>query len=129
MIAAAALAALLAAAGWLAFVGVVCLLRADFARAALSRMGSTWPIHLGEHALRALFGMALVLRADASKAPGLFIAGGWFVIATSVLIVLAPRRWHHAFALWWADRIPGQAWRWIGLASLAFSGLLAWAAL
>ena len=81
-----------------------------------------------QHALRGLAGLAMVLRADASKAPEIFTVGGWFVAATSVMIVLAPRRWHHAFALWCAARIPERAWPAIGLVSFGLSGALAWAA-
>ena len=125
----AALAVLLAAAGWLAFVGLVCLFRPQVAQATLGRMGSTWRIQLGEHALRGLAGLAMVLRADASKVPELFTFGGWFVVASSVLIVLAPRRWHHDLSLWFAAMIPTAAWPPIGIVSLLLAGLLGWASL
>ena len=129
MIETAAFAVLLAAAGWLAFVGLVCLFRPQVAQATLGRMGSTWRIQLGEHALRGLAGLAMVLRADASKVPELFTFGGWFVVASSVLIVLAPRRWRHNLSLWFAATIPTAAWPPIGIVSIVLAGLLGWASL
>lgn len=92
-------------------------------------MGSTRAIHLGEHALRALAGVALVLRAAESKVPALFTAAGWFIVATSLLIVLAPRKWHLAYALWWAGRVPDIAWPAIAVGSFALAALLTYAAI
>lgn len=124
-----ALLVLLAAGGWLCFVAALCLARPDAARAGLARMGGTVAIHFGEHALRALAGAAMVVRADASKAPDAFGLVGWFLIATSLLIVLLPRRWHHAYAVWWADRIPAWVFRLSALPTLIGAALLAYAAL
>lgn len=121
----AALGILLVAAGWLVFVGIVAIARPAVASGALSRMGSTWPIHAGEHVLRAIVGGALVVRADVSEMPFAFSVAGWFLILSSALIVLAPRRWHHAFSAWWADRISDAGWRLVGVQSTAAAAALA----
>ena len=92
-------------------------------------MGSTWAIQLGEHGLRGLAGAAMIMRADASKAPLAFEAIGWFVLATSLLILLLPRSWHHAYARWWAARIPTWAFRIASLPTLIGAVLLAYAAI
>lgn len=124
-----ALVAILAAAGWLAYVAVLCLLRPEGARAGLAAMGSTVAIQFGEHFLRGLAGLAMILRADASKAPDAFALIGWFIVATSAIILLLPRRWHHAYALYWAERIPGWAFRIAAFPTLAGAVLLAYVAL
>lgn len=123
-----ALFVVLAAAAWLALVALLCLARPDIARAGLASMGSTLAIQFGEHGLRALAGAAMVVRADASKAPLAFEIGGWFLLASSAVILALPRRWHHAYALWWAQRIPGWAFRIAALPTLTGAGLLAYAA-
>ena len=124
-----ALVVIFAAVGWLAFVAKVCLVRPESARAGLAAMGSTPAIQFGEHALRGLAGLAMVLRAEVSKAPLAFEAIGWFVVATSLLIVLLPRRWHHAYAVFWADRIPGWAFRIASIPTMIGAVLLGFAAL
>jgi hypothetical protein len=120
---------ILIAAGWLAFVGATCLLSPDKARRGLASMGSTPAIQFGEHIPRAIVGIAFIVRADEAKAPALFLIGGWFLLATSVAIVLAPRAWHHAYALWWADRIPLWSYRMMALPTLSAAAAIAYASL
>lgn len=124
-----ALIAILAAAGWLAFVAVLCLAKPEAARAGLAAMGGTPAIHFGEHGLRGLAGLAMILRAEASKVPFAFESIGWFLIATSAIILLLPRRWHHAYARYWADHIPDWAFRLAALPTAIGAVLLAYAAL
>ena len=121
--------AILMSSGWLAFVAVLCLVKPEAARAGLAAMGSTPAIHFGEHALRALAGIAMIMRADVSKAPLAFEIIGWFVVTTSILIVLLPRRWHHAYAEWWAERIPRWAYRLAALPTLVGAVALTYTAL
>jgi len=121
--------AIVVAAGWLAWVAIIAFLSPVTARNALAGMGGTLAIHLGEHIPRALVGIALVVRAAGSKAPELFEYGGWFLIATSIALMLAPRKWHHAYAQWWAARIPLWCYRVMALPTLLFAAALAYAAL
>lgn len=117
------------AAGWLAFTGAVMAFAPEAARKALAGMGSTPAIQFGEHIPRALVGLALVVRAAHSKAPLLFEVGGWFILASSIAIMLAPRRWHNAYAVWWAQRIPAFAFRLLALPTVLVAAWLAWACL
>ena len=128
MILTVALLVVLLGAAWLGFVGLVCLVRPMRAKAALARMGSNWRIQLGEHIPRGIVGLAMVLRAPASKAPQLFEVGGWFIVASSIAIMLLPMRWHNAYAVWWSERIPLGAYRILSLPTLAAAVALAYAA-
>lgn len=129
MIALAALAVVLLGAAWLAVVGIFCLLSPESARAALARMGSNWRFQLGEHIPRAIVGWAMVLHAPLSKAPTVFEVAGWFILASSILILLLPMRWHNAYAVWWAQRIPLAAYRMLAMPTVGLGALLAYAAL
>lgn len=113
---------------WLLAVGVWMLWRPDVARRALAGMASTPSIHFGEHALRGLVGLAFVGAADLSRAPTVFVVFGGFLAASSLVIVLAPRRWHVRYAEFWAGRL--QPWMIRGLSplSFAFGAVVLWAA-
>ena len=124
-----ALLVVLAGAAWLGIVGVVCLVHPERARQGLAQMGANWRIQLGEHIPRAIMGAAMVLRAPAAKAPAVFEVAGWFILASSIVILLLPMRWHNAYAVWWAVRIPLAAYRALAAPTIGFAGALAWAAL
>jgi hypothetical protein len=126
MIEAAVLLVVLAGAAWLALVAQVCLIRPERARQSLASMGSNWRWQLGEHIPRAIVGLAMVLRAPQSKAAQLFEIGGWFLVASSILILAVPTRWHNRYAVWWAERIPLVAYRLLALPTLALAVLLAY---
>ena len=124
MIAGVALLVILLAATWLGLVGLVCLFWPERAQQGLAAMGSSWAIQLGEHIPRAVVGIALIGRAPLSKAPQALEVGGWFLIVSSVVILALPRRWHNAYAIWWAHRIPRGGYRLIAFPTLAFAVLL-----
>lgn len=77
----------------------------------LSKMGSTPAIHFGEHILRGLAGLCLMGVSAHTPYPKAFLIVGGFLLATSILIGLAPRRWHHKYAVYWADRVSPLALR------------------
>lgn len=112
---------------WLILVATWMLARPAACRAVLAKMGSTPLIHYGEHAVRALAGLCLISAAAASKAPLILAVAGWFIVISSIAIALAPRRWHAAYAVWWANRLP--LWTYRALAPVTFAGgiALAWA--
>lgn len=66
---------------------------------------SNWRQNVIEQGLRILAGAALILRAPASKLPMVFEVAGWLLVASSVLILVAPLRWHGAYGRWWVGRI------------------------
>lgn len=90
-------------AGLMAFRPKYCLQLFDKMSANLER--SNWRVQFTEQGLRVLAGVALIVRAPVSKLPTAFEVAGWFLVATSVVIMLAPIKWHGAYGMWWAKRI------------------------
>lgn len=94
---------LIAAAGaWLMGVALLMAFRPAYSlelidrmRASLERSG--WRLQFTEQGLRVLAGVALIVRAPASKLPLLFGVAGWMLVVTSLLIMAAPIRWHGAY--------------------------------
>ncbi len=72
---------------------------------------SNWRLQFTEQGLRVLAGVALIVRAPASKLPPVFEVAGWLLVATSLLIMVVPIRWHGAYGRWWGGRIPPLAIR------------------
>jgi hypothetical protein len=98
----AALIVVIAAGLWLAGVGALMAFRPGYALALMERMtvsleASNWRLNVVEQGLRILAGAALVVRAPASKLPLVFEIAGWVLVATSLLVILAPVRWHGAY--------------------------------
>lgn len=110
---------LMLVAGWMAIRPAAC-------RAILAKMGSTPLIHYGEHGVRALAGLCLIGAADASNAPLILTVAGGFIVVSSIVIALAPRRWHAAYAGWWAERLPLVAYQALSPVSLIGGAALIW---
>ena len=114
---------------WLIGLGAFMLVRPKTALAALGRMGGSAAIHIGEMAVRILVGLALVLAAAGSRYPVAITVIGGFLIASAVVLLILPRRWHAAYSTWWASRIPEGAVRLIGPLSWLMGGALIWVVL
>jgi hypothetical protein len=112
----AALIIVIAAGLWLAGVGALMAFRPGYGLELCERMtasleASNWRVNVIEQGLRIIAGAALVIRAPASKFPMAFEVAGWILVATSVLIVAAPARWHGAYGRWWMGRLAPLALR------------------
>ena len=114
---------------WLIGLGGLMLIRPRQALAALGRMGGSAAIHIGEMAVRILVGLVLVIAAAGSRYPVAITLIGEFLIASAVVLLILPRRWHAAYSTWWADRIPVAAVRLIGPLSWLMGGALIWVVL
>jgi hypothetical protein len=101
-----------AAAGlWLIGVAFLMALRPRYCLHLFEKMSanlerSNWRLQFTEQGLRVLAGVALIVRAPASKLPLVFEVAGWLLVATSLLIMVVPIRWHGAYGRWWVGRIP-----------------------
>lgn len=109
-------------AAWMGLVGSLMLLAPDGALSILRMAGSTAVINVAEQVLRFSFGLAMIGAAPLSRFPDAFQWIGLFIAATSVLILLVPRRWHHGYAVWWADKLHPVVVRL--LAPIAFAAAL-----
>lgn len=115
-----------AAAGlWFMCAGVFMALRPKRALHVLSLTATTRSINNVEQGLRLLAGLALVFRSSASKLPQTFEIAGWFIILSSLVLLILPLRWHSAYAIWWADRLTPAAVQVVApLSALAGVGLI-----
>ena len=106
-----------AAAGlWLVGVAFLMALRPRYCLHLFEKMSanlerSNWRLQVTEQGLRVLAGVALIVRAPASTLPLVFEVAGWLLVATSLLIMVVPVRWHGAYGRWWVGRIPPLAIR------------------
>jgi hypothetical protein len=100
-----------AAAGlWLVGVAFLMAVRPRYCLHLFESMSATLErsdrrLQFTEQGLRVLAGVALIVRAPASKLPLVFEVAGWLLTATSVLIMVAPIRWHGAYGMWWVKRL------------------------
>ncbi|WGM47039.1 hypothetical protein KOAAANKH_01913 [Brevundimonas sp. NIBR10] len=118
---------LVVAAGvWLIGLGAFMLVRPRQALVALSRMGGSPGVHVGEMAVRILVGAAMVLAAAGSRYPLAVMVIGGFLIVSAVVLLVLPRRWHAAYSTWWASHIPVPAVRLIAPLSFVMGGALIW---
>lgn len=112
---------------WLILAGVVMAVNPAYALLVVSRAGSTTALQWLEHSLRCLAGLVLVLVAADSRAPQALTIVGGFLAATSILILLLPRRWHHAYALWCSRVLPPLLVRLLSPIAVVAAGALLWA--
>jgi hypothetical protein len=112
----AALIIVIAAGLWLAGVGALMAFRPSYCLELFEHMmanleASNWRLNITEQGLRIVAGAALVMRAPASRLPMAFEVAGWILVASSVVILIVPVRWHGAYGRWWVGRIAPLAVR------------------
>jgi hypothetical protein len=110
-------------------IGFLMLLKPQKAREILKKAGSTPLINYGELLLRMIPAAGLILCAKVSKFPQFFALLGWFMIGTSIFLMLLPRKYHHAYALKCADILTPARIRAIAPLSFIFGGFLLYAIL
>lgn len=115
-----------AAGVWLIGLGVYMLIQPRQALAALGQMGGSPTVHIGEMAMRILAGVAMVFAAAGSRYPLAITVIGGFLVASALVLLILPRRWHAAYSTWWSRRIPVAAVRLIAPVSWAMGGALIW---
>lgn len=90
---------------WLIGLGIWAMFQPRLALIGLSKMGSTNLINYTELGLRLIVGWAFIGGASLFKLPQASMIFGWFLVATSIILILIPRGWHHAYALYWSNRL------------------------
>ncbi len=101
-----ALAAVALSGLWLIVIAGLMWARPQNCLSWLSKFASTWQINVTEMSLRGAVGLSFLVRSPSSKAPELFEIGGWFIFVTSIMLLIVPRRWHAAYAVWWSKKLP-----------------------
>ncbi|GAB58786.1 hypothetical protein [Rheinheimera nanhaiensis] len=64
----------------------------------LNGFASSALAHYSEISLRLIVGTAMVIAAPDMRFSNLFILFGWLIVATSIILLLVPWRWHQRFA-------------------------------
>lgn len=119
---------LLAAAAWLVWAGWLMAFRPSSALDLLSRTATTSRINAIEQVPRLIAGAAMMVRAEVARFPDFFTIAGGFIVATSVVLLIVPLRWHNGYAVFWAKRVPLPAVRLIAPLSVLGGIGLIWAA-
>lgn len=104
---------------WLIVVSGLMLTKPKTALRLLSKAASTNLINYGEITLRLIAGVALIISAASSKAPGILHVAGIFIAGSSLVLYFVPRTWHAKYALWWSERLEPQVVRLLTPFSLA----------
>jgi len=93
----------------------------------LGKFASTNLINYSEISLRMIWGVALVYYAEFSKYSEALQIMGWFLIGTSAILFLIPRKWHAGYACYWSNRLSPLVVRIVAPFSLAFGIFLIYA--
>lgn len=105
-------------------VGGLMFFAPEKARAFLRKAGSTNFINYAEITLRLIPAAALILYADFSKFPEAFNLLGYFMLITSMILYLVPRRIHHGFSMKSADILTPTYFRLVSPLAFLFGGLI-----
>ncbi|WP_370088581.1 hypothetical protein [Ekhidna sp.] len=111
------------------YVGFLMLFTPSKALAVLRKAASTNLINYAEITIRLIPAISLVVYSDLSRYPQVFFYLGYFMIATSVILYLIPRRLHHQYALWSASLLSPTKVRLISPFSFLLGGFLIYAVL
>lgn len=103
---------------YLLMLAAAALVRPAVATRFLGGFATSRTAHFAELSLRVIAGSALVAAAPAMAVSGVFLAFGWILIGTSLVLALVPWRLHQRFAAWSVPQAT-QYLPLIGLASLA----------
>ncbi|TDE04113.1 hypothetical protein [Flavobacterium hiemivividum] len=93
-------------------------------RTIIGKAGSTNFINYAEITIRMIPATALVLYSHLSKYPEVFLVLGWFIIATSFVLYLIPRKAHHAYAVYCAKLLTPTLIRLISPFSIFFGSFI-----
>lgn len=107
-------------------VGVLMIANPAKANQILRKAGSTPLINYGELSIRMIPAFAMIHFADHSQIPQIFTLFGWFMIVSSIVLMVMPRRWHHAYAVKCADILKPHIIPWLAPVSFLFGGWVLW---
>ena len=104
--------------------GFLMLFAPKKARQTLRKAGSTNFINYAEITIRMIPAIALILYSDFSKFPEFSKILGWFMLITSLILYIVPRKIHHNYSLKSADILKPIYFQLISPLSFLFGYLL-----
>ncbi len=104
--------------------GFLMVVKPEKARTILRKAGSTAFINYAELSIRMIPGIAFILYAEHSKFESVFRVVGWFMIVSSVILMLIPRITHHQFSLRAAEILKPNYFRIISPVSFFIGGMI-----
>lgn len=90
---------------WLIGLSLWAMLKPKSALYGLSKMGSTNLINYTELGLRFFVGLGFIGGAGLFKLPQASMIFGWFLVITSIILMLIPRGWHSAYSVYWSEKL------------------------
>ena len=112
---------------WLIAATGVMLVRPRIALQFVGKMASTNLINYSELTLRLIWGLALVVYAEFAAFPQTFRVMGFVLAVTAIILLLVPRKWHAAYAVFWSNKLTVPLVRFFAPFSLALGIFLIWA--
>ena len=89
--------------------GCITLWKPSIARSTLRKAGSTALINYTELSVRMSPAIAFVIYSDNTSYPTSFKVIGWYILITSIILMIIPRKLHHALSNRFADFLsPGR---------------------
>lgn len=85
---------------YLLLLGGAAVARPDATKRFLGSFASSARAHFAELIVRLVLGAAFVVTAPAMAFSAVFDAFGWLLIATTLVLVWVPWRWHQRFTAW-----------------------------
>lgn len=113
---------------YLVGLGIGALIRPEATKRFLESFATSAEIHFVELGARIVAGIALVMAAERMKFGASFLAFGWILIGTSVLLLALPWRLHRRFAAW-AVPVATHRLRFFAFGALMGGGILLYAIL
>tara|TARA_R110000796_G_scaffold67449_2_gene154632 strand:- start:59339 stop:59725 length:387 start_codon:yes stop_codon:yes gene_type:complete len=110
-------------------VGLLMLFNPKKARQILRKAGSTPLINYTEITIRIIPAVALILSSPISKFPFYLKLLGWFMLITSLILYLVPRRLHYTYSQKSADILKPICFQFIAPISLLFGSLIIYSVL
>lgn len=104
--------------------GLLMLLKPRKARSLLRKAGSTIFINYAELSIRMIPGLAFVFYAESSNYSIAFKLIGWFILISSLILMIIPRKLHHQFSNSSADILKPLYFQLISPLSFLIGGLI-----
>lgn len=115
-------------AAYLIGLAVASVVLPDYAARFLNAFASSARAHYIEMSVRLIVGVSIVVASPQMRFADIFYLFGWLIVATSVVLLLLPWRWHNRFARIVVPPLTKRVWL-FGFFSLPLGGVILYAAI